>query len=292
MRSPYIISVLAFLIVGTSASADETAADQVRIMTDRAASRQDRNAAEDALSKLPADQVLPELLPRIAGGLPPGGIWNSNGREQDRDAPVEWQIHYAVSRSWHHQLKSLPSKTGGTLLLDLLKKTSAPNAQIHLINAFHHHWAADAEATLAVLLKEPKANIDVRTAAGLMVLLHGKEDYHDLLVQYAGEGPLADRKHWYELLVDPRHRRKAGIDPRVVRLGFDPIQAERKASPKDKQGAYALALRAGDHVGQEFKPDQRLPRYQGKHGLTDEFFGDTVKNALHWWEENKGKYEK
>jgi hypothetical protein len=39
-----------------------------------------------------------------------------------------------------------------------------------------------------------------------------------------------------------------------------------------------------------FTPDQNLPQYQGKNGLTDSFFQDTVSNARKWWLDNSNQY--
>ena len=63
---------------------------------------------------------------------------------------------------------------------------------------------------------------------------------------------------------------------------------------------YFLALHIGAILGVEpvdslhgqgsFAPDQRLPQYQGKNGLSDSFFQATVDNALAWWKENRRLY--
>lgn len=287
-----VISVPAFLTVCVSAFADAPAEDHIQKMTDEAASWADRCAAEDALAKIPPKQVLPKLLPHIVKGMPSGPIWNSGGREHDKRGPVKWQVFYAVSRSWNHQVASLPRDTGGTLLLELLKKTSSPNAQSRLITDLMRRWVADAESTVAALLKDPQKAINSRVTAGFALILHGKGDYHELLLEYANESNHVDRKRWYDLLSDPSNKKKTGVDVRVVIMGFNLIRAEQNSSPEYIHGAYFLAVTVGDYVGQEFKPDKRLPRYRGKHGLTDEFFGDTVKNALHWWNDNKEKMEK
>lgn len=62
---------------------------------------------------------------------------------------------------------------------------------------------------------------------------------------------------------------------------------------------YFLAMHIGQFVGVPpvrdgqgaFAPDQRLPKYQGQHGLTESFFQDTVINARKWWSEHKNEYE-
>ncbi|MCF6318617.1 MAG: hypothetical protein L3J83_04935 [Proteobacteria bacterium] len=289
-----VITVLVFLVfltVSIYAFAGKMVENHLHKMTDEAVSWEERGAAEDALMKAPSQQVLRMLLPYLEKGVPSGGIWNSAGREHDKGAPVEWQIFYAVFRSWDYQIESLLRNTGGTILLELLKETSASNVQIRLITDLTQYWVADAELTIAALLKEPKESVDVRIAAGLVLILNGKEDYHDLLLKYASESNHADRKRWQNLLLDPRHKKQTGVDSRVVLMGFDLIQAEQKQSLDYVHGAYFLAIKMGVYIGQEFMPDKNIARYDGKHGLTDVFFEDTIKNSLLWWKDNKEKIE-
>jgi hypothetical protein len=62
---------------------------------------------------------------------------------------------------------------------------------------------------------------------------------------------------------------------------------------------YFLAGHLGSVIGIEpvrqgqspFAPDQRLPEYQGKHGLGEAFFQKTVDEAMAWWEKHRGEYE-
>lgn len=61
---------------------------------------------------------------------------------------------------------------------------------------------------------------------------------------------------------------------------------------------YFLAIHIGHFLGippvrelqGPFVPDQRLPIYQGPHGLSESFFQDTVNNARKWWNENQAQY--
>jgi hypothetical protein len=224
--------------------------------------------------------------------MPQGPIWNSAGREFDRQAPVEWQVFYAVSRSWTNQIGILPREQGGDFLRELLGKASTASAKNRILGDLMLRWTPDAESTVANLVKQPDEDLTVRIAAGLTLILRGRENYHELFLAFAGKSDHADRKRWYDLLAGPRHKRQTGVDPRVVGMGFDLLEAERRSSPDYVHGAYFLAITTGDYVGQEFKPDQSNPRYQGKHGLTDEFFGDTVNNAMRWWNLNKDDIKK
>ena len=86
-------------------------------MTDVKASFQERCGAEDELEKRRPQDVLPRLLPELAKGMPPGGIWNGLGsREANRHGPVRWQIWYAVHRVWDRHVGALPAAEASRLL--------------------------------------------------------------------------------------------------------------------------------------------------------------------------------
>ncbi|MFN0075340.1 MAG: hypothetical protein ACKVY0_02585 [Prosthecobacter sp.] len=77
------------------------------------------------------------------------------------------------------------------------------------------------------------------------------------------------------------------------------FQLLEKIDDKRSGTGYFLAMHIGAFVGVKpvrpgqgsFAPDQRLPEYQGEHGLTEFFFQTTVDNAIKWWAENKNKYQ-
>lgn len=281
--------VLSFLVINSAAYPDKLAKNLIYKMTNDTTAWEDRFAAEDELATIPPKIVLQKLLPHIEKGMPSMAIWNSAGREIDKLAPVEWQIFYAVSRSWNRQVKKLPRNHGGILLLDLLNKTSSPFARKRLLDDLIHRWITDAEPNVVALLTNPKNNITTRITAGIALIKHSKKNYFDLIFENAKESKPSTRRLWYDLLV--RYVTQTGIDPRVVQMGFDLIEVEQALNPNYAHASYFLAIKVGEYVGQKFQPDQKLMRYHNEHGLTDEFFEDTVKNALNWWGKNKEKIE-
>lgn len=280
------------LLTGAVSFAAPITEDLVTTMTDKTATWDARCAAEDSLTNLPPQTVLPVLLSHIGKGMPSPVIWNSAGRDFDKRASVEWQVFYAVARSWNHQVDSLPRDSGGTVLLKLLGAAKSGSERSRVLMDLTHRWVPDAEGPVAALLKAPEEALAVRTTAALALILHGADDYHGLLLGYAQSGSFADRKRWFDLLSDPRHKKKTGVDPRVVKMGFSLIVEDRQMSPDYIHGAYFLAIKTGAYVGLEFTPEQTNPRYQGEHGLTDSFFADTVTNALTWWTKNRNEIER
>ncbi len=289
---PILRALTISLLLATAAQATSTAKELIATMTSGSAAWDVRCEAEDALKNLPPRDVLQALLPHIKG-MPSPIIWNSGGRDFDKRAPVEWQVFYAVSRSWNKSVKALPQDSGGALLLSLLRRAETTEARRRILMDLTHRWVPEAEAPVAVLMKAPDGDLTVRTTAALALILHGEADYHNLLVQYAQEGDFSTRKRWFDLLSDPRHKKHTGIDPQIVQIGFDLILEDRKVSPNYIHGAYFLAIKTGHYIGEEFKPDRHKPQYQGKQGgLTESFFADTVINAMGWWKDNRNEVEK
>jgi hypothetical protein len=279
--------VMFCLLTATTAAAADTAENLITTMTDESATWEVRDAAEDALTKIFSQDVLQGLLSYVGKGMPTGAIWNSGGRELDKDAPVKWQIFYAVDRSWNYQVSSLPRESAGSLLLALFEKATTANARDRILDNMTHRWIPEAEAPVAAILKSPQESARVRENAALVLIFNGTGDYHHLFLEYAKQGDFVQQKRWFGVLSYPRHKQRTGVDPRVVELGFDLMLKELAASPGDVDGAYFFASWTGDYIGQKFMPDHSKAEYQGEHGLAESFFRDTVKNAVDWWAKNK-----
>jgi hypothetical protein len=259
----------------------------VRVMTSEMEPWEARCDAEDVLQRFDAEPVLEALLEHVSKGMPQVPIWNSAGREHDREAPVEWQIYYAVDRSWRYHLRGPPSVELGQLLLGLLPRTETPAGRERVLHDIARHWHPDAEEPLRRLMMDPEGNLGVRRAAGFCLMLHRGEVHHEVLLDLARGAAGEERREWWNLLVDPRHKAETGIDPAVVALGFEILAEERRINPGYVHGAYFVGCSLGGYVNQDFKPDQSRDEYQGEHGLNDAFFIDAVKNALAWWDENR-----
>lgn len=281
------------LLTAVATVAAPTAEDLVLVMTDLSSTWSARCSAEDSLAEFSPEQVLPSLLPHIEKGMPSAlVIYNGGGRDFDKKAPVEWQVYYAVSGSWNHQVRSLPIDSGGKLLLQLLKKAEGEIAKRLILRDMQHRWAPEAEDIIASTFKAPAESTAVKTAAAQALILRGTADYQDLLIEYANTGNFADRKGWFGVLSEPWNKERKGIDPRVVKLGFDLILEDRELSPDYIHGAYFLASKMGSYVDQKFQPDSKDSRYQGEGGLTEQYFEDTVTSAIDWWTNNQERIQR
>jgi hypothetical protein len=263
----------------------------VKTMTDPSATWEARCRAEDDLTNCVPRETLLALLQHAELKMPGGAIWNGAGRDFDKQAPVAWQIFYATHRAWDVHTKKLTAAERQTLWPDLLRRTTTATAKVKVLQELANRWVPEAEAEAATLLADPKQEFPVRRSAGFCLALHAGKQHHDQLVALLEDAPAGERKSWFDVLADPRHQRLAGVDARVVRLGFTLLEEERKRPPDNIHGAYFLAITLGSYLGQEFAPDQKDAKYHGPDGgLAESFFTDTVRNAEHWWGRNRDKY--
>ena len=247
---------------------------------------QDRQKVEERLKQLPCDEVLPILLFEVAKGMPDGPIWNSAGPNHDKNAPPEWQAYYAVYRVWEYHLKGAPSQVMGELLLILLKEANTPAAKITVIDGLFRHWIPKAEKPIAELLQDSSEDYTVRWSSAQVLLKHIGIAYHNIVLEMAKSESGQSKYRLFVLLVEPPYAKQSGDDSDIVCLGFEMIEEERKSDPDYDSAAYFIARYLETYLSQRFAPDQYLKKYQGKHGLNDSFFRDTVDNALKWWTEN------
>jgi hypothetical protein len=298
------LSLVGFMLAVSSAVAQEAEGKKadafLRRMTDKKVPWPDRCDAEDELAKLPSEIVLPKLLPLASQSMPEGGIYNSAGREHDKQAPIAWQIWYALGRSWDAQVARLPrDDTGGDFLVALLSKASKDREKSLLVRDLQTRWSPKAEEPMAKLLLNANAPTELRNAAAWALVRHGKRSYQDDLIKVYDTVPQDYRYRWLELLTWRGNKEKTGLDPRVLQLGFrllcdeDEIYKKTlKNYPDAVHGGYFPACYLSDYVGQKFQPDPHDPRYDDSHGRRDRrWFADTVYNALAWWEKNRSKFK-
>lgn len=279
----------ALILLAGTATATEPA-PLVRTMADASATWEQRCRAEDDLAKCSAPEALAALLLHGCLKLPDGPICNGAGREMDHklNIPVKWQIFYATHRAWDIQTKKLAAAERQTLWPDLLRQaaTATATAKVKVLQELANHWVPAAQSEVAKLLKDPQQEFPVRRSAGFCLALHAAEQFHDPLVALLENAPAAERKPWFDVLADSRHRRAAGVDRRVVRVGFALLEEERRRSPDYIHGAYFLALTLGNYGGtkKDFQPDTPPD--------SPEFFAATVRNAVSWWEQHRGEIPK
>ncbi len=252
----------------------------IRVMTSESESWEHRFASEDKLQSFPARLVLKQLLPHLKGMPDKIAIWNSGGRDIDKQGPVKWQIYYAVYRSWNYWLEKKTSEALGEILQDLLFIAENRTGRRLILNGIDRHWTPEAALVLSTLINNSNIEFDSRLDAGVCLMTHKGEKYYKKFLQLGKSATGKQKKGWFGILINPRHKNIVGIDSEVVIIGFEILAAERK----DIRSAYYTACNIGSYLGQKFQPDEQL-------GLSeDEIFAKTLSNADAWWKKNKAQY--
>lgn len=261
---------------------------------------------EVELIRLDSRTIVPLLLPKIAQGMPSGPIWNGSGSaEGDAEAPPQWRAFYSYRRIWN-QVAGRDSKLTGDTLASRLAAISSLREQAMIISELQSFWVDAAEDSVASILHDYRNTKSAWFPAARCLMRHKTTKYYEDVKEILKQLP-ADpwerantKANLLKLLLSDRatayRRHQNGIrrnepfppsDRDLVTIGFELLsimEAHRKGF------GYFLALDLADYVGHRFKPDQHDPKYQGKHGLNDDFFVDCAQNGINWWRSNKQKY--
>ena len=263
------------------ARAVDEVAGLVAVVASPDAGWRERGEAEAALTALPPERVLPALVatfrPPPAGPFYPGAA----SADADKDAPGDWQAHYAVRRVWDAQTADDKAELG-PLLADLLPAARGTPARVLVLRSFERHWSDRAEGPLASLFCDAAEDRAVRRAAAAALLAHRFGRYYNDVRGAADAAGPELKGDLFEVLAArltlPAPRR---ADPVLVSMGFGLMEREcRKA--KDDRGGFDYACLLEALLGETFQPDAADARYAGAAG-PDARSRDTVANARKWW---------
>ena len=301
----YTIAIVLFLATASAALAD-TPQQLVASLQQEKLKADEMIACEAALKESPAAKVLPLLLPLVSQGMPSGPIWNSGGAEYDIEAKLNWRVFYFSSRVWDHLADQNP-KLAGKLLTDALAETESGRERVALLGLLQKTWNEEAEPLAAEILRSWKKESDAWMAAAYCLAYHHREKYDELFSRVLTELPdetwrqSNTKANYIRLLIGHRNKalfakKKIGdtavplMNHEILNVGFSLIDKMEKH--RDGFGYY-LALGMADYVEQDFKPDQKDPRFKkGEGGLSEAFFAETSINALRWWEKNNQLFHK
>lgn len=254
---------------------------------------------EKRLLLLPAAEVMPLVAAHPLYALPARPIWNGRGTpELERDGPLPWRVHWSLQRVWRHHLRYAPIDD----LRKILVATSGGRMDDDLayLTLFQHHRrfgvpgrrpdprdAVFDEAAVRVL-RDPRRSVEDRCeGASVLQGLGRRAETLEVLLRL----PSTDRV--IGLLAGT-----AEIDPRAVPKAFGYLEATIRDNPGQVHAAYFAAISVARVLQASsercpFSPDPSDPKYQPPPeggGLRDEFFQETVDNALAWWAAHRDEY--
>jgi hypothetical protein len=296
----------------TAQSDSGRVAELVRVVAAPGTADADRQAAEKELKGLDPVPALPLLVAELeragtGAAVTPGGA----GFAQESDPPAEVRAARALGRLWDQYMWSdsevvwvtVKQRDGstrtvpevkdnrspetkqaiGAALAALLKGDRAEWTRRLVLRGLRRNYAPAAEAPLAAIL-EKMGDPDQDIAAEILLERHPKKYAATVIDLVADPDRPAASRHLYlsTFLGGPARAIDEADRRRLVRAGFALLAKSRE---------YFTACNLGLLVGQEFKPNARLAKYQGPHSLTDAFFADTVAAALTWWAAHRKEFE-
>ena len=303
-------------------------ADDLDVIVDRSTTPSERGEAYERLTKVPFESVAAKLLtligrtPVLTGINPvdPDHPWlEPRVSEHDR-------IGMTLHRLWKFYLDNQKTREKRiNLMLELLENQSIGSGRslvaLELENCLYwgmrHHDLPPLDKVLPRLEKiarNPKEPNGLRQTIFGILLEQGDPNHYlddaialceEELEKTYGYSETAEvkqmrRSERFRFMVLHHVRGGEKLTPenraKCLRYGFQEL---KKIDDGRSGGGYFLAMDLGRLAGVEpmipggspFCPDSRLPKYQGKHGLTESFFQEPVDNALKWWSEHRSSIE-
>lgn len=240
----------------------------------------------------PFEKIAPTIIRAFNENQPFYGInpvgekpWNN-----DRLTPND-RLYIMAGMVWQHHMNTRNDPAKAKTMLALLQNTALKEEKLFLITYITYDmWCPEAEEYLAKLARDLKNPLDLRQHA--VVALLNKCDINKYMplgiaiIRAHKEG--LPRSQAFNSVTNMGNRLftlNRGTMSSVLSVGFKILSDLPENKLRD---GYFVARQLGYILKEKngFAPDQKAKKYQGKHGLTDEFFTDTVENALNWYSQN------
>ncbi|MGQ9660772.1 MAG: hypothetical protein ACUVWX_00360 [Kiritimatiellia bacterium] len=249
----------------------------------------ERTALVERSRREPFAEIAPVVLKVLVDYQPFYGInpkgdtpWNNDGlTARDRK-------YLMASAVWQHHMTPKDDLGKAKVLLALLQKSSLQPEKAILIGAIQNNqWHPDAETVLLGLVQNKEEDLGIRRSSVSTLLSRCDiNTYIPLAVEVvlAHKAGL-DRCQAFPFTMNQGNRLfslSTENRRKILVAGFDIIS---ELPETDLKTGYFVARLLSFRLKQEneFAPNQQERRYQGDHGLTDDFFVETVKNAIGWY---------
>lgn len=250
-----------------------------------------RNLTPEALKdlsasakRLPFETIAPVLLKALVLHQP-----TFSSPDDRQDVTPQERTYREALEAWNHQMLPRRDPAKARVLLSLFRKATDEPTQTRLLHALEFdHWCPEAEPDLVALCADTKACPELR-ARSISTLLHHCDinTYLPTAIRISLEAEKGIERcqafcfntHLGNQLftLNEANRRL------LLSTGFSIL---RELPPGHLDYGYFVASQLGFvlKVPGEFTPDQDLPKYRGQFRRKDEFYIDTVKHALAWYE--------
>lgn len=269
-------------------------------------STKERDKLVELSEKEPFETIIPILLPLLVDCQPNYGINYEGSKPWNMDRLSSEDRTYVMADSvWIYQMKPRDDFSKANVLLALLRKTSRREEKGILISALQHEqWTPDAEKDLADIANNTNEPCEFRQEAVEALLYHCEVNLYvpiaiEIIRAHDEKGQLRCASFSsiceavYQQITTPQGYRPSTLNETnkyaLISEGFEILTELPKENLQIGAGA---AFRLGNMLGikDEFNPDRSAKKYQDRGpfqgALREEFFADTVKNALAWYSTN------
>jgi hypothetical protein len=260
-------------------------------------SPEERTALVERSKKEPFATIAPILLRTLVDNQMLLGYcpWGDTPWNNDRLRPTD-RTYLMASVVWQQHMKPRDDLEKAPILLSLLQNASRQNEKSILIGAIKNsQWCTEAEKVLLAIAKDKKEDLGIRRASVSTLLIRCEIDIYmplaiEIILSHDKGMP---RNQAFNFTINQGNRLFSLSEENrrlVLATGFEVLT---DWAENELQHGYFVARQLGFilKIRDEFAPNQKKRKYQGEHGLTDEFFIDTVKNALRWYSKNKKDIE-
>ena len=254
--------------------------DLIRELVRKDISNERRDAIVEQLKQSDISTVAPKILEVMRShaspqepGIPPKPWMNDMHSHKAK-------VWYASAEIWRELFKGRDDPNKAAILPKLLTDNHDEYSIRTILNAMQAHWPTEAEQQVFNLFQDPKATIGSKRNAIEVLLARCGERYVISALDFIRSSSSRDQLMLFTSIFNSggyfsySEARQKGI----IDLGFSILESN------ENQSGYGLARRLGGFlkIPGEFAPDQHAAKYKTERGLNDQFFLDTVRNALEW----------
>ena len=253
----------------------------------------ERNVLVEQSKKEPFEKIAPIVF-KVLNECPflDGCITKYDPPWSDDRYSSDEKTHLMASEVMNHFKFPKNDLQKAKVILSLLQKTKLEHEKSSFIAWLnHYHWCPDAENVLLDIATNKNTALYIRAESIKTLLNHcDVNSYMPLAIEIIYAHKKEQRPHEFNYIINQGNNKLLKLDRKNMQLllntGFNILN---EIPENELKSGYHLASHLGGilKIKNKFKPDQSAKKYQGKYRLTDDYFIDTVKNALDYYSSHK-----
>jgi len=255
--------------------------DSIRELVRKDISNERRDAIVEQLKQSDISTVAPKILEVMrdsASHIEPGigsKPWMSDMHSHTA------KVSYASHAIWQGLFSGADDPNKAAVLCKLLANYNDEYSTTKILEMMRFHWAPEAEQQVFNLLQNSKISISPKQQALEVLLERCGEQYVIPAIGFIQAYSSREQPALFTFIFSraPRFFSYSEENQKnIIDLGFSILGSN------ENQYGYGLARQLGDYlkIPGGFAPDQNAAEYKTEGRLNDQFFLDTVRNALAW----------